>query len=81
MLDREAIQLDKFPLAGLGTVDLAVDAIEVADLVEVQVHPDRNPARPAAHHRINVTVLLETPRMSGKKVRGRSGLGRVRHRG
>ena len=40
-------------------IDLAIDAIEVADLVGIEVHADRNPARAAAEHRIDEAVVLE----------------------
>ena len=40
-------------------VDLAVDAIEVADLVRIQIDADRNAARPPAQHRVDEPVVVE----------------------
>ena len=42
-------------------VHLAIDAIEVASLVRVQVHPDRQTARPPRYDRIDVHEVLEHP--------------------
>jgi len=41
------------------TVDLAVDAVEVADLVWVEIHADRDTARAAAEDRVDEPVLVE----------------------
>ncbi len=44
-------------------IDLAVDAIEVADLVRVEIHAQGDSARTPAEHRVDEPVLLKPPRM------------------
>ena len=46
---------------GDGAVDLAVDAVEIADLVGVQIDAHRQPATPARDDRIDIPVGLELP--------------------
>ena len=55
----QSLEFDELALAHLGAIDLTVNAVEIADLVEVQVHADRDPARPTTHDRIDVVILLE----------------------
>ena len=52
-------------------VDLAVDAIEVADLVGVEIHADRDAAGATAEDRVDEAVVLEEPGVVG--VEGESG--------
>jgi hypothetical protein len=42
-------------------VDLAIDAIEIADFVRVQVHTDRDAAGSPAKDRVDKPVVLEEP--------------------
>ena len=51
---------------GRRAVDLAIDAAEVAELVGIEVHADRDSARAAAEHRIDVAVGRELARMGGE---------------
>ena len=44
-------------------IDLAVNAIEVADLVGIEIYPDRDPARAAREHRVDETVGFKRPLM------------------
>ncbi len=48
---------------GGGPIHLAIDAIEIADLVGIQINADRHPAGPPAEDGIDVAVLLELPSM------------------
>ena len=50
-LGQQGVDLDKPRFALPRAIDLAIDAIEVADLVGIQIHAERNPARAAAEHR------------------------------
>ena len=49
----QPIGFDECGLACGGAIDLAIDAIEVANLVGIQIHAERNPARAPAEHRIH----------------------------
>ena len=53
----------------LRAIDLAVDAVEVADLVGVQIHADRNPLAPPAEHRIDEPVVFKPAGMAGMESR------------
>ena len=58
-LGQQGVGFDEPRLALAAAVDLAVDAVEIADLVGIEIHADRNPARPAAEHRVDEPVALE----------------------
>ena len=45
-LRQQLLGLDEPRLALRRPIDLAIDAVEVADLVRIQVHPDRDPLAP-----------------------------------
>ena len=64
-LRQKLLGFDKPRFALTGAVDLAVDAIEVAHLVGIEIHPHRDPARAAAEHRVDKPVLLELAGMIG----------------
>ena len=51
-------------------VDLAVDAVEVADLVGVEIHADRDAAGAAAEDRVDEPVVLEEPGVIGVEGKG-----------
>ena len=51
--------IDELFTPRLGVADLAVDAMEVADLVDIEVHAQREAAGPATEHGIYVAVLLK----------------------
>src|SRR5207248_11566143 len=57
-------RLNKLRLALRGAIDLAIDAVEVANFVRIEIHPDRNPLAPPAQHRIHEPVLLEPAGMT-----------------
>ena len=57
-------------LALAAAVDLAVDAVEVADFVGVEVHTDRNAAGTAAEDRVDEPVVLEEPGVVGVEGKG-----------
>src|SRR5208283_2965564 len=44
-------------------IHLAIDAVEVANLVRIQVDPDRDPPAPPRQNRINIEVLVKQPGM------------------
>ena len=48
----QAVDFNELALAQFGTVALAVDAVEIADRVEVQVDADRHAAGPAADDQV-----------------------------
>ena len=49
----------------LRAIDLAVDAVEVADLIGIEVDPDRDSATAARQDRVDELVLFVLPRMPG----------------
>ena len=61
----EGGRFDEAGFALAAAVDLAVDAVEVADLVGVEVHADRDPARAAAEDRVDEPVVLEEASVVG----------------
>ena len=58
-LGQQLVHLDEPRFALPGAIDLAIDAIEVADLVGIQIHADRDSARPPAEHGIDKAVRVE----------------------
>ena len=56
---QQRVDLDEPRLALPRAIDLAVDAVEVAHLVGVEIHPDRHPPRPPAEHRVDEAVGFE----------------------
>ena len=47
----------------LRTIDLAINATEIAPFRRAQINADRNAVRAAAHHRINVSKILKITRV------------------
>jgi hypothetical protein len=56
-----------------GAVDLAVGAVEVADLVGVEVHADGQPPGASRHHRVDVAIPVEVAAVVGEGERPRHG--------
>src|SRR6266581_2466717 len=50
-------------------VHLTVDAVEVADLVRIQVDSHGNPTGPAREDRVHVAILAEAPGMTAQRSR------------
>ena len=44
---------------GADAIDLAIDAIEIANLIRIQIHTHRNPLAPPADDRIDEPVFLK----------------------
>src|SRR5208283_1780657 len=44
-------------------IHLAIDAVEVANLIRIQVDPDRDPPAPPRQNRIDIEVLVKQPGM------------------
>ena len=57
------VQFDESNLALAAAIDLAINATEIAGLVDVQIDAYRNAAGTAAEHRIDVVVGGEGSRM------------------
>ena len=55
-LGQQPVGLDELRLGQAGTIDLTVDAVEVADLVRIQVNADRNAATPSREYRVDKLV-------------------------
>ena len=74
-LARHVVDRDRGPPRSLRDLpavdDLAVDAVEVARLLRVEVDADRDPARPARPHDIDVAVLSARARVEGREMRSR----------
>ena len=66
MVDRE-LEIDEASFGLLHPIDLAVNAIEIADLVGIQIHAQRNPLRPPAEHGIHESKVLERALVMGKE--------------
>ena len=64
---------DEAGFALAAAVDLAIDAVEVADFVGVEIHADRDAATPPAEHRVDEPVVLEEPGVVGVKLVGGHG--------
>ena len=64
-------QIDERFFARLGPPDLTIDAMKIANLVQVEIHADRDPAGPATEHGIDVSIGLETARVDVEQGRGR----------
>ena len=62
-LGQQRRHFDEPRFALLPAIDLAIDAIEIADLVGIEIHADRQPAAAAAQHRIDEPIRLERPLM------------------
>ena len=58
--------------AGHGAVNLAIDAIEVAVFVWIDVHADRDAARPPADHGVDEAVVLEAPHVRFEQFESRA---------
>ena len=69
----EGVGFDEAGFALAAAVDLAVDAVEVADLVGVEIHADRDAAGPPAEHRVDEPVVLEEPGVIGVELVGGHG--------
>ena len=52
------IQSDVTGLSGRGAIDLAVDAVKIALLVGIEVHPNGKPSRSPRNDRIDVGEVL-----------------------
>ena len=66
-LGHQRRHFDESRFALLPAIDLAIDAIEIANLVGIEIHADRQPATAAAQHRINEPIRLERPLMHRMK--------------
>jgi hypothetical protein len=64
-LGQERIKFDKFCFALGCAVNLAIDAIKVADFVGIEIHPHGYPARTPAQHRIDEPVVLKRTFVQG----------------
>ncbi len=64
-LGKQLVELDERGFGLAGPIDLAIDAIEIANLVGIQIHPDRNSPATAAENRIDEPVGLERPLVQG----------------
>jgi hypothetical protein len=64
-LFQKLLRLDELGFALRGAIDLAIDAIEIADFVGVQIHADRNALAPPAEDRIDEPVLFEPAWVAG----------------
>ena len=63
----QPIGFDKRGFGRGGAIDLAINAIEVADLVGIQIHAERNPLRPPAEHGIHKAEILERALVVGEE--------------
>src|SRR5262249_54561821 len=63
----QGIGFDELGFALAAPVDLAVDAVEVADLVRVQIDANRNPSTAPTQHRVHKPIVLEVPGVIGVK--------------
>ena len=61
-------RIDKPRLTLRDAVHLAVDAVEIADLVRVQIDPDRDASRPPAQDRIDEAIRFEVPFVLGEQL-------------
>ena len=61
---------DEAGFALAAAVDLAVDAVEVADFVGVEIHADRDAARTPAEDRVDEPVVLEEAGVVGVEGEG-----------
>ena len=58
-LVQEGVDFHELGLALPGAIDLAINAVEIADFIGVEIHADRNPAGAAAEDRIHEPVSCE----------------------
>ena len=72
-LDQQSVDGDKRGLALPRAVDLAVDAIEVADFVWIQIHAHGNPARAPAEHRFGRETFRRAARKTPQVTRRQFG--------
>ncbi len=72
-LARHVVDRDRGPARAFRDLpavdDLAVDAVEVARLLRVEVDPDRDPARPARPHGVDEAVLSARARVERREMR------------
>ncbi len=63
----QSAHVDELRFGRADAIDLTIDAIEVADLVGIEIHPDGDAAAPATDDRVDEAVRLEGARVGGNE--------------
>ncbi len=66
-LDQQSFELNKRKLCRGRAIDLAVDAVKVADLVRVEIHANGETSTPSRDNRIDEPLFIESAIMELKQ--------------